>query len=668
MKKIFNNYKMQFKLLLVLGMGVAVIATMFYFLIPNILNYPKGTYNSNFQLELENTNYIVQVLLIAFAIFLLFTVIVFSQTKFLKKYKRIIKDCSNVSQKEINEIRNKLYNVPYTMYMLNIIVPSILITVIHAFTINQIGITTLKIFILTFSFITVYISGFLVYAKRLFKNLLLKLPNTDNTSYKKVSITYRFFLHIMPLFIVSILFIALIGYSRVIAEKGELIFSIYKERLISYTKNEEIKNIDDLKELLKNMPIYNDNDIIFIKKPDGTFIDRNGNKIEFSAYFNKYLNEMSFENDGRVYEYYGVDAQGCVQKVYINNDLYIIGAYYEINSNNLLYYFCAAFLVLMAINITVLYLFANSYSGDISTIVSSFSSMINNKNEVATKKIPVTSNDEIGDLCITFNKVQELTTEYIDKIHSSQDMLIERERLASLGQMIGGIAHNLKTPIMSIAGAAEGLNDLINEYDSSIGDDTVTNEDHHDIAKDMQVWVEKVKNYTSYMSDVITAVKGQAVTLSDDQAVNFNIGEIEKLVSILMKHELKNALVDLNIDIEVDRNLELKGNVNSLVQVINNIISNAIQSYNGEPNKKVDMSIYQEEKNIVIAIKDYGTGLPKKVQEKLFKEMITTKGKDGTGLGLFMSYSTIRAHFKGNITYETKEGEGTTFYIVLPIE
>ena len=55
------------------------------------------------------------------------------------------------------------------------------------------------------------------------------------------------------------------------------------------------------------------------------------------------------------------------------------------------------------------------------------------------------------------------------------------------------------------------------------------------------------------------------------------------------------------------------------------------------------------------------------MSEKLFKEMITTKGKNGTGLGLFMSYSTIRAHFNGNITFNSKKGVGTDFNIVLPL-
>lgn len=124
-------------------------------------------------------------------------------------------------------------------------------------------------------------------------------------------------------------------------------------------------------------------------------------------------------------------------------------------------------------------------------------------------------------------------------IQSNQNMLMERERLASLGQLIGGIAHNLKTPIMSISGAAEGLTDLIKEYDESIGDPEVTNNDHHAIAKDMTEWVDKIKSYSEYMSDVITAVKGQAVTLSENENISFDIDELIKRVTILMKHELK---------------------------------------------------------------------------------------------------------------------------------
>ena len=279
----------------------------------------------------------------------------------------------------------------------------------------------------------------------------------------------------------------------------------------------------------------------------------------------------------------------------------------------------------------------------------------------------ISSNKNYLGTLILFKDVTQ-HIEDMQTIKNNQNMLMERERLASLGQLIGGIAHNLKTPIMSISGATEGLNDLVKEYDTSIGDPEVTNDDHHAIANDMRGWIEKIKSYTEYMSDVITAVKGQAVTLSEEERVSFDIEELIKRINILMRHELKNALINLNFIIAPGSNVSLHGNIVSLVQVINNMISNSIQAYNGQTGKDIDLTVSKDSNNLIISIKDYAGGLPKEVQDKLFKEMITTKGKNGTGLGLFMSYSTIRAHFNGNITFETKQGEGTTFNIILPIE
>ena len=266
--------------------------------------------------------------------------------------------------------------------------------------------------------------------------------------------------------------------------------------------------------------------------------------------------------------------------------------------------------------------------------------------------------------------LKDVTQHILDMktIEENQSMLMEKERLASLGQMIGGIAHNLKTPIMSISGAAEGLSELTHEYDISIGDPEVTNEDHHEIVKDMDEWIKKIRGYTEYMSDVITAVKGQAVNFSDESGSSFTVGDAIKYTDVLMKHELKNALVDLNTHMDIDPSVAIQGNINSLVQVINNLISNAIQAYGGKTGQAIDFTISQEGNNVLFTVQDYGNGIPKKIQNKLFKEMITTKGKNGTGLGLFMSYSNIRAHFNGNMTFETEEGKGTKFVISITVE
>lgn len=256
----------------------------------------------------------------------------------------------------------------------------------------------------------------------------------------------------------------------------------------------------------------------------------------------------------------------------------------------------------------------------------------------------------------------------IQTIQNNQDMLMEKERLASLGQLIGGISHNLKTPIMSISGAAEGLTDLINEYDASIGDPEVTNDDHHAIANDMREWITKIHSYTSYMSDIITAVKGQAVNLSENENNAFTVDELFKRVNILMKHEISNASLTLTLDVQVPSATTLVGDINSLVQVINNLITNAIQSYNGRKGEEIKVLAKKLDNNLIISVIDHGCGMTKEVQDKLFNTMITTKGKNGTGLGMFMSYSTIKGHFNGDITFETEVNKGTTFNVILPLQ
>lgn len=280
---------------------------------------------------------------------------------------------------------------------------------------------------------------------------------------------------------------------------------------------------------------------------------------------------------------------------------------------------------------------------------------------------PINSdNNSLGTLFLLKDITQH--KEDMETIKNNQDILMERERLAGLGQLIGGIAHNLKTPIMSIAGATQGLENLIKEYDESIDDPLVNSQDHHDIARDMEEWIQKIRAHLEYMSDIITTVKGQAVaSLSTDDTEEFTVAELIKRVNILMKHELKNAYIYLNVLMKIDENQIIHGNVNVLVQVVNNMISNAIQAYAGKHDQNIQLEISNIDNYINISITDFAGGLPKEVQDRLFKEMVTTKGKNGTGLGLYMSYSNIKAHFGGDITYQTEDGKGTTFNILIPM-
>ena len=255
----------------------------------------------------------------------------------------------------------------------------------------------------------------------------------------------------------------------------------------------------------------------------------------------------------------------------------------------------------------------------------------------------------------------------LEKIKTNQNILIEKERMASLGQMISGVAHNLKTPIFSITGATEGLLDLVKEYNDSITDPSVTIDDHKEISKEMNIWLEKIKGYTSYMSDIITTIRGQAASFTETTFETFTIQELIKRVEILMKHELQQALVSLNISYNLTKEVNLQGNINNLIQILNNLISNSIQAYEGKPNQEINLNIENTRNTVKITITDYGCGIAPEIKEKLFNEIITTKGNNGTGLGLFMSYTNIKTQFNGDLKFDSKVGKGTSFEITLPI-
>jgi len=278
---------------------------------------------------------------------------------------------------------------------------------------------------------------------------------------------------------------------------------------------------------------------------------------------------------------------------------------------------------------------------------------------------PVITQNRYKGTIILLKDITEIRKSF-ELVKQTQAQLIEKEHLITLGQLIGGIAHNLKTPIMSISGGIEGINDLISEYEESIDDPQVGKEDHREIAKEMRSWIVKMQSYCAYMSDIISAVKGQAVQLTSSTTDSFELIELLKRIDILMNHELKKYGCKLNVTCGIDKSTMIRGEVNSLVQIINNLITNSIEAYEGNEGI-INFTISQEGPMLQLCVQDYGNGMSDQVKEKLFKEMLTTKAKKGTGLGLYMSYSTIVGKFGGRMWFDSELGKGTSFYISIPV-
>ena len=664
-KKLFNKLPTNMKLTLTCVGGLLIIGLMYFPLIPKLLNYPPDSINNDFQIKVNFFHYTTQYIAIFSFVILTFLIGLPILFRKVNKIDNITNYDLNKNSKELLPIIKTCFNFPIVMLLVLLILPPLLVFT-GLILLKQEFVFSLKTTFIIFSMCALLALLVYSFSRFLFEKVLKKIKITDNMYGIRVNLKNKILLQLLPLLLFTIVFTFLILYSQLTEIKGDSLNDYYTQTLVSKIEDTNLKSVDEAKQMLESIDLRSPDDSIFILSADG---DTYYSETELSDFFKTYIFDFEEKHPGHTYEYYGNPVQGSYIRENINGEDWILGIRYSVFTNDTLFSIIPLFTIVICVNFFFIVVISVNYGNELKVIADGLSSISRNSSNYMTSKLPVYSNDEIGDLTIAFNRIQDLTNSYIKQLHDNQDTLMEKERLASLGQLIGGIAHNLKTPIMSISGAAEGLTDLIKEYDASIDNPQVNSQDHHDIAKDMSSWVSKIKDYTSYMSDIITAVKGQAVTLSEVQNVSFDIEELLKRVDILMKHELKNALIYLRVSVNVPENTTLNGDINSLVQVINNMISNSIQAYDGKPEQNIDLSVSfaDDNKNIVIAVKDYGPGLSDKVKSKLFNEMITTKGKNGTGLGLYMSYSTIKAHFNGDIKFESESGKGTTFYIILPL-
>ncbi len=639
-----------------------VLVIILYFTLPKILNYPTNTIDNDFQIKVVGITYTSQFIILA-------TLIVTFIYLFVRLiYKKLYNGISS-SKDSIIKTRKKCFNIQYVMLIIEVFLPTTLCFFLLILFRTNIDLL-LRICIVIFSFASIFgITSYMI-SRSFFRDLLIKSSDycVNDLNTIRINTPLKLLILTLPLFICSFVLILLISTTTMTIEKGDLLYNFYKQELIN-SLSEENLSLENIKNKFNSLEYKSDNDFgLIMDANSGEIIYKSKNmNISDESFLSNYTLSFYDETNGQCFEYYGQTAQSCMHKITIDEGTYYIGIHFETSSNSILLPFFICIIILIIFIIIYISYIGKTISTDITNITNGMNSILNLNNISNAKNLPITSNDEFGDLTISYNKIQNLTISHIKQIEYNQDKLMEQERLASLGQLIGGIAHNLKTPIMSISGATRGLEDLIQEYNDSIGDLEVTNEDHYEIAGEMDEWIKKIKIYTEYMSDIITTVKGQVVALSNISNDSFTIEELLKSVDILMKHELKNALISLNIISHIPNNLSLNGNINSLVQVINNMISNSIQAYNGKTNEKIDLILKEENNNLIISIKDYASGIPKEIQDKLFNEMVTTKGKNGTGLGLFMSYSTIKANFNGDIIFESKENKGTIFNIIIPI-
>ena len=166
---------------------------------------------------------------------------------------------------------------------------------------------------------------------------------------------------------------------------------------------------------------------------------------------------------------------------------------------------------------------------------------------------------------------------------------------------------------------------------------------------------------------VITAIKGQAANVNTDEESVFTIEEMIKRCALLMRHEFLRGGCQMEVRYDLSRDIALKGDINNLIQVLTNLLSNAVYAQHEAGGGKIVVQIGYDKENLNISVKDHGSGISPAVRGRLFKSMVTNKGALGTGLGLYISNAVIRGKFGGTMWFEDNEGGGSIFGISIPL-
>lgn len=645
---------------------IIIVDLVFYPLFPLLLNYPPGSINSQFDIEFSRIPYYQQYIIINLLIISLGYFFFRSVFKDVRKWSDIDQSLRLNDVEKIKKIRKKSLIVPHIVFVFQILIPVVLVGCLFI-ALGFHNHADLKFFIILT--ISLSLPGEISYlfSKSYFRQVLKNtFTGEAESKINRIGLRSKILLQILPLFLFSILFISFVGQSGIIREKGDALFrSYYRELQMKLSNVTYIENEEQIKSIFRLIKTDFEKDIPFYIDPSGNY--QTSDNSELSKFFLKYTKELAFRYQGHTYDYYGSDVQGVVLKIPGKNGDWIFGIKYSIASPENVYLFIASFIGLSLLAIMVILYFGKTMSDDISIIAVGLKEIAEGGSDNLNNKIAVTSCDEIGDLAISFNQVQECQKKYVQDIKDQQNIIVERERLASLGQMISGITHNLKTPIMSLSDAIHSLNDLVTEYQLSIGDQQVDAEDHREIASEMDNWLKEMAPYCSYMSDVLATIKGQIIQGKTSLAPGFTVEDLLKKVEILTNYELIKSDCSINFLLKINPSLELPGEVSNLVQVLDNLISNSIQAYQGKGGI-IDLTVNQSDSIVMFTIRDYGMGIPEDLKEKLFKEMVTTKGKMGTGLGLYISYAIVKGKFGGELWCESKQGEGTVFYVTIPLK
>ncbi len=270
-------------------------------------------------------------------------------------------------------------------------------------------------------------------------------------------------------------------------------------------------------------------------------------------------------------------------------------------------------------------------------------------------------------------ETNDALTRSLEELKAAQSLLIQSEKMASLGELTAGIAHEIQNPLNFVNNFSEVSTELIDEMNTEI--EKGNTEDAKLIARDLKHNLEKINHHGKRAGDIVKGMLQHSRSSSSvKESTDINALADEYLRLAYHGLRAKDKSFNATLKTEFDESI---GNINVVPQDIGRVVLNLITNafYAVEEKKRQDQKGYEPavtistkmvDDKVEIRVKDNGNGIPQKVLDKIFQPFFTTKpAGQGTGLGLSLSYDIVKAH-GGELKVGTKEGEGTEFRIILP--
>lgn len=261
------------------------------------------------------------------------------------------------------------------------------------------------------------------------------------------------------------------------------------------------------------------------------------------------------------------------------------------------------------------------------------------------------------------------------ELKSTQTQLIYSEKMASLGALTAGIAHEIQNPLNFVNNFSEVSKELLDEMKAEL--DSGNTDDAKEIANNIIQNLEKI-NHHGKRADAIVKGMLQHSRASSGQKEPTDVNALADEFLRLAYHGLraKDKSFNATLKTDLDENIGMiKVIPQDIGRVILNLLTNAFYAVNEKKKSNlngfeptVSIRTKRQENKVEIDISDNGNGIPQKLIDKIFQPFFTTKPTgEGTGLGLSLSYDIIVNGHSGELSVETKEGVGTIFHIQLPV-